>query len=84
MLLSITKNCETLVKQTHTKPQEALEFKITKPKETISFKPATSIAGSWMIGLICLGVCNSIFNITEGNNKFESYTETFDEFFSQN
>ena len=26
LLLSITKNCETLFEQTHTKPQETLEF----------------------------------------------------------
>ena len=26
LLLSITKNFETLIKQTHTKPQETLEF----------------------------------------------------------
>ena len=28
LLLSITKNCETLIEQTHTKPQETLEFKV--------------------------------------------------------
>ena len=33
-----------------------------------------------MIGLICLEVYNSIFNITEENNKFELYTYNFDEF----
>ena len=31
LLLSITKNCETLIKQTHTKPEETLEFKMNKP-----------------------------------------------------
>ena len=34
MLLSITKNCETLNKQTNTRPEETLEFKMTKPRET--------------------------------------------------
>ena len=28
LLLSITKNCETLIKQTHRKAEETLEFKI--------------------------------------------------------
>ena len=28
LLLSITKNCEMLIKHTHTKAQEALEFKL--------------------------------------------------------
>ena len=32
LLLSITKNCETLIEQTHRKPEETLEFKMTKPR----------------------------------------------------
>ena len=39
LLLSITKNCETLVEQTHRKPEETLEFKMTKPREIFHFKP---------------------------------------------
>ena len=73
LLLSITKNCETLIEQTHTKPQETLEFKMVKPKETFHFKPPIQIKGDWMIGLTDLEVYNSIFNITEENNKFELY-----------
>ena len=34
LLLSITKNCEMLVDQTHRKPEQTLEFKMLKPKET--------------------------------------------------
>ena len=71
LLLSITKKCETLIEQTHTKPQETLEFKMTKTRETFHFKPPISIQGSRMIGLTSLEVYNSIFNITEDNNKFE-------------
>ena len=33
LLLSITKECETLKKQTHRKAEETLEFKLTKPKK---------------------------------------------------
>ena len=73
LLLSITKNCETLIEQTHTKPQETLEFKMTKPREIFHFKPPIQIKGDWMIGLTDLEVYNSIFNITEENNKFELY-----------
>ena len=73
LLLSITKNCEKLNKQTHTKPQETLEFKMARPKGTFDFKQAISIEGSWMIGLTDLEVYSSIFNITEENNKFEIY-----------
>ena len=73
LLLSITKNCETLIEQTHTKPQETLEVKMVKPRETFHFKPPIQIKGNWMIGLTDLEVYNSIFNITEENNKFEIY-----------
>ena len=33
LLLSITKNCETLIKQTHRKHQGTFDCKITKPNE---------------------------------------------------
>ena len=33
MLFSIAKNYETLVKQTHTKPPETSEIKLTKPRK---------------------------------------------------
>ena len=80
LLLSITKNCEKLVKQTHRKPEETLEFKMLKPRETFHFNPPIQTKGEWMLGLIDLEVYNSIFNITKENNKFELYTDTFDEF----
>ena len=73
LLLSITKNYETLVEQTHTKPRETLEFKMIKPRETFHFKPPIQVKGDWMIGLVDLEVYNSFFNITEENNKFELY-----------
>ena len=80
LLLSITKNCEKLVEQTHRKPEETLEFKMTQPKEIFHFKPPIHTKGDWMLGLIDLEVYNSIFNITKENNKFELYTDTFDEY----
>ena len=72
-LLSITKNCETLIKQTHLKPQETLECKLSKPRETFSFKPSIPIKGCSMIGLTSLEVYNSILNIKRENNKFGLY-----------
>ena len=80
LLLFITKNSETLIKKTHTKPQETLEFKVFQPREAFSFNPPISIGGSWMIGLTTVKVYNSILNITVENNKFDFYTDTFDEF----
>ena len=73
LLLSITKNCETLIKNTHRKPEETLEFKMNKPRETFHFSSPIQIKGDWMIGLTSLEVYNSIFNITEENNKFDVY-----------
>ena len=73
LLLSITKNCETIIEQTHTKPQETLEFKMIKPRQTFHFKPPIQIKGDWVSGLTDLEVYNSIFNITEQNNKFQLY-----------
>ena len=76
LLLSITKNCEMLIEQTHRKPEETLEFKMTKPRETSHFRPSIQNQGSWMLGLVDLEVYNSIFIITEENNKFEIYRDT--------
>ena len=82
LLLSITKNCETLIDQTHRKAEDTLEFKMVKPRQTFHFSPPIQIDGNWMIGLTDLEVYNSIFNITKENNKFELYIDNFDEFFS--
>ena len=76
LLLSITKNCETLIEQTHRKAEETLEFKMIKSRETFHFSQPIQIQGNWMIGLTDLEVYNSIFNITEENNKFEIYRDT--------
>ena len=56
LLISITKNCEMLIKQTHRKPEETLEFKMIKPRETFHFRPPIQIQGSRMIGLTDLEV----------------------------
>ena len=80
LLLSITKNCETLVQKTYRKPEETLEFKMLKSREIFHFNPPIQTKGDWMLGLIDLEVYNSIFNIKKENNKFELYTDTFDEF----
>ena len=47
LVLSIGKNCETLIKQTHTQPQETLKFKINQPRAIFSFKLSISIDGCW-------------------------------------
>ena len=75
LLLSITKNCETLIEQTHRKAEETLEFKMDKSRETFHFKPSIQVKENWMLRLVNLEVYNSIFNITEENNKFEIYRD---------
>ena len=71
LILSIPKNCETLFEQTHRKAEETLEFKMTKPRKTFHFNLPITIEEPWMIRLTDLEVYNSIFNITEENNKLE-------------
>ena len=80
LLLSITKNSQTFFKQTHRKAEETLELKMIKPKETFHFKPPIQIQGDWMIGLTNLEVYNSIFNISEKNNKFKIYRDISNKF----
>ena len=77
--LLITKKCETLIKQTFTRPEETHEFKPNKSRESFHFNPPIPIEGSWMIGLTSLELYNSIFNINRTNTKFELYTDSFDE-----
>ena len=80
LLPSITKNCETLIKQTNRKPEETLKFKMNRSRETFKFRPPIQVRGDWMLGLTDLEVYNSIFNITEETNKFELYRDTSDKF----
>ena len=83
LLLSIAKNCETLIEQTHRKAEETLEFKMTKSRKIFHFNPPIQIKGSCMIGLINLEVNISVFNIAGENNKFDFYTDKIDEFSSE-
>ena len=71
LLLSLTKNCKTLVEQTHRKAEETLEIKMIKSREIFHFNLPFQIKGEWMIGLTGVEVHNSILNVTEENNKFK-------------
>ena len=53
---------------------------MNKPRETFHFKPSIQIQGSWMIVVTSLEVYNSVFNITEENNKFELYRDSSNKF----
>ena len=80
LLLSITKNCQTLVQQTHRKPEKTLDCKMLTSSKTFHFIPPIHTKGDWMLGLIDLEVYNCVFNITKENIKFKIFTDTFDEF----
>ena len=82
LLLSVTRNCETLIEKTHRKPEETLEFKLKNSRKAFHFNPPIQIEGSGMIGLTSLETYNSSFEITEENNKLVFYTERLDSEFS--
>ena len=56
LLLSITKNYETIIPQTRTHPEETLEFKLTKSREAFDINPPAEVEENWMIGLVSLKV----------------------------
>ena len=67
VIITTTNNCETLIKQTHTKTGETLEFIFTQPRQTFSFQTAINLGtdSNWMIGLIALEIYNFVFEKTE-------------------
>ena len=69
LLLSIAKSNQEIVENTHSKPQETLEFKMNKQKESFSFDIPLELPEQWMMGVTSLEVYNTVYNITEKNNK---------------
>ena len=71
LLLNIAKSNQEIVGNTQSKPQETLEFKMTKQKESFSFDVPLELPEKWMMGVTSLEVYNTVYNITEKNNKLE-------------
>ena len=71
LLLSIAKSNQEIVENTHSKPQETLEFKMNKQKESFSFDIPMELPEQWMMGVTSLEVYNTVYNITEKNNKLQ-------------
>ena len=71
LLLSIAKCNQEIVENTHSKPQETLEFKMNKQKESFSFDVPLELPEQWMMGVTSLEVYNSVYNITSKNNSFQ-------------
>ena len=74
LLLSIAKSNQEIVENTHSKPQETLEFKMNKQKESFSFDIPLDLPEQWMMGVTSLEVYNTVYNITEKNNKLKLFT----------
>ena len=71
LLLSIAKSNLDIVENTLSKPQETLEFKMNKQKESFSFDIPLDVPEQWMMGVTSLEVYNTVYNITEKNNEFK-------------
>ena len=72
LLLSIIKHTDTLIEQTKTKPQETLEFKMNKQRQTFSVNPLINLVeeNKWMLAVSSFECINNVFNITDENNSF--------------
>ena len=72
LLLLIKKHTDTLIEQTRTKPQETLEFRMNKQRQTFSFDPPINLLeeGKWLLAVSLFECTNSVFNITNENNSF--------------
>ena len=72
LLLLIKKHTDTLIQQTRTKPQETLEFKMNKQRQTFSFNPPIDLIeeDKRLLAVSSFECTNSVFNITDDNNSF--------------
>ena len=61
-----------MIQQTKTKPQETLEFKMNKQRQTFSFNPTINLVeeDKWLLAVSSFECTNSVFNITDDNNSF--------------
>ena len=71
LLLLNKKHTDTLIEQTKTKPQETLEFKMNKQRQTFSFSPPINLfdEDKWLLAVSSFECTNSVFNITDDNNS---------------
>ena len=71
LLLLIKKHTDTLIEQTKTKPQETLEFKMIKQRQTFSFNPPTNLIeeDKRLLAVSSFECTNFVFNITDENNS---------------
>ena len=72
LLLLIKKHTDIFFEQIKTKPQETLEFKMIRSKQTFLFSLPINLVeeGKWLLRVTSLECTNSVFKITDGNNSF--------------
>ena len=70
MLLLIKKHIETLIDRLLTKPQETIELRLKKQKETFSFNPPINLGEErkWLLAVTSFEAINSVFSLI-GENK---------------
>ena len=62
--LSVANSNLHIVENTLSKPQETLEFEMTKRKKSFSFDVPLELPEQWMLGVTSLEVYNTVYNIT--------------------
>ena len=64
LLFLIKKHTDTFIEQTRTKPQETLEFKMNKQRQTFSFNPPINLIeeDKWLLAVSLIECTNSVFN----------------------
>ena len=72
LLLLTKKHTDMLIEQTKTKPQETLENKMNKQRQSFSFNPSINLVeeGKWWLTVTFFEATNSVFNITNENKSF--------------
>ena len=72
LLLLTKKHTDTLIQQTKTEPQETLEFKMNKQRQTFSFSPTINLVeeDKWLLAISSHECTKSAFNIIDDNNSF--------------
>ena len=85
---SPTKNNETILLQlgkllhkiegnTHTEPQETLEFKKTKSEQSFNSAKLLIITEKWVMGVSIIQVWYIVYSITEKTNNFLHFIPSY-------
>ena len=79
MLLLVKGHIDTLIEQTKTRPQETLQFKQSRQKESFSSNPLINMVdeGKWLIAVKSFEATNFVFNLTDENNSFSINTPSY-------